>query len=80
MKPAKIVASKKISENIMILYFDDFSMRTLTLIDDSEAWRTLGYLCPYCLKIFKSHQGLQRDHMYLHHGPVKCVSCKVGLC
>ena len=77
-KGMEITKSKKIKENKILILPEDFSLRTLTMSDDGEVWRTLGYLCPYCLKCFHSYQGLHKEHMDLHYGPVKCSGCEVG--
>ena len=72
-----IITSKKMEGNKILVFYEDFSMRILTMTEDNEIWRTLGFLCPFCLKLFMTHQGLHKEHISLHTGPIKCSGCEV---
>ena len=38
----------------------------------------LGFICEYCLSMFKTSKALRLEHMSLHKGPVKCPTCQVN--
>ena len=72
-----IISSKTIEGNKILVFYEDFSTRILTMAEDNVIWQTLGFLCPFCLKLFMTHQGLHKEHLSLHIGPVKCSGCEV---
>ena len=74
----KVLQIHKINNDQIIVYCKDFSLKIVTLDGENEKWENVGFLCPYCLKIFRFYPGLHKDHIHLHCGPEKCKSCEVG--
>ena len=76
----EVLKMKKTPHTLFLTYCGDLSLRVLKIDQDKDniPWKIIGYLCPYCLKVFGSHRGLFKEHMDVHFGPETCRSCKVG--
>ena len=55
------------------------SIRIVEVKSDARVRKSqqIGFICPYCLNIFNSHNHLINKHMSQHIGPVRCDICKV---
>ena len=72
---------KKVNESTILFLTDSLSLKMFTLQEDKQVQPTtqMGFLCPFCVMAFHSHQELHKFHMKLHSGRVKCKKCKVGI-
>ena len=69
----------KILDDEFLIVSSDFCMKYVSDIGGHKgvSEKGIGFLCPYCLKVFTTHRGLTRDHLPDHKGPVACDSCQV---
>lgn len=74
---SKVKSFVKVSDSKLLVYSETLSIRVIDR--ESEGSDTLGYLCPYCLKLFNHCSTLCRDHFECHIGPVSCGICQVYL-
>ena len=62
----------------LLLLSDDNCLRTVTFDEiKSSKTKEIGFLCPYCLSLFKSLMHLTKQHFDVHMGPKTCETCKV---
>ena len=72
----KVLKMSKSQETIVV-YCGDLSIRVLNISMENTVWKTVGFVCPYCLQVFPSHRNLFKEHLNVHLGPDTCRSCKV---
>ena len=70
----------KILDDEFLIVSSDFCMKYVSDMCGQKgvSEKGIGFLCPYCLKVFTTHRGLTRDHLPDHKGPVACDSCQVN--
>ena len=76
----KVEDIEKVGADFLLAWTGDFGLKMLGMRDKgkSASCHTVGYLCPYCLKVFQSHKALFKEHLNMHVGPVVCDSCQVS--
>ena len=76
----KILTLSQTSETQILCLSEEFCLRALNITtnEKDDIFKSCGFLCPFCLRLFCSQFSLYRDHIDVHKGPLVCEICKVS--
>ena len=70
------VLTHTVMENKCLTYSSDFCVAVSEYYEEKRsASVNAAFLCPFCGMLFGEREKLHKQHIHLHSGPVKCLSC-----